>query len=44
MALGITLSELLEQQGNPKVALFSLDVEGFEVDVLKGLKSFTTQT
>ena len=37
MVLGITLSELLEQQGNPKVTLFSLDVEGFEVDVLKGL-------
>lgn len=34
---GVTLSELLEQQGNPKVTLFSLDVEGFEVDVLKGL-------
>jgi hypothetical protein len=31
------LSELLEEQGNPKVNLFSLDVEGFEVDVLKGL-------
>ena len=37
MVLGITLSELLEQQGNPKVTLFSLDVEGFEFDVLKGL-------
>jgi FkbM family methyltransferase len=37
MVLGITLSELLEQQGNPKVTLFSLDVEGFEVDVLRGL-------
>ena len=37
MVRGITLSELLEQQGNPKVTLFSLDVEGFEVDVLKGL-------
>ena len=37
MVRGVTLSELLEQQGNPKVTLFSLDVEGFEVDVLKGL-------
>lgn len=34
---GTTLSELLEEQGNPHVTLFSLDVEGFEVDVLKGL-------
>jgi FkbM family methyltransferase len=34
---GVTLSELLEEQGNPQVTLFSLDVEGFEVDVLKGL-------
>jgi FkbM family methyltransferase len=34
---GVTLSELLEEQGNPRVTLFSLDVEGFEVDVLKGL-------
>lgn len=34
---GVTLSELLEEQGNPHVTLFSLDVEGFEVDVLKGL-------
>jgi FkbM family methyltransferase len=37
MVRGVTLSELLEEQGNPKVNLFSLDVEGFEVDVLKGL-------
>ena len=37
MVRGVTLSELLEEQGNPKVTLFSLDVEGFEVDVLKGL-------
>jgi FkbM family methyltransferase len=34
---GITLSELLDQQGSPKIDLFSLDVEGFEVDVLQGL-------
>ena len=34
---GTTLSELLEEQGNPHVTLFSLDVEGFEVDVLRGL-------
>jgi FkbM family methyltransferase len=34
---GITLSELLDQQGSPKIDLFSLDVEGFEVDVLLGL-------
>ena len=34
---GTTLSELLEEQGNPHVTLFSLDVEGFEADVLKGL-------
>ncbi len=37
MVRGVTLSELLEEQGNPRVNLFSLDVEGFEVDVLKGL-------
>jgi hypothetical protein len=37
MVPGITLSELLEQQGNPRVTLFSLDVEGFEIDVLRGL-------
>jgi FkbM family methyltransferase len=34
---GLTLSEILTQQGNPEVTLFSLDVEGFEVDVLRGL-------
>lgn len=34
---GTTLSELIKEQGNPHVTLFSLDVEGFEVDVLKGL-------
>ena len=35
--LGITLSELLEKHGNPKIDLLSLDVEGFELDVLAGL-------
>lgn len=34
---GITLSELLDTHGNPKITLFSLDVEGYEVDVLRGL-------
>ena len=37
MVRGVSLSELLEEHGNPKVTLFSLDVEGFEVDVLRGL-------
>jgi len=32
-----TLSSILNDLGNPKVDLFSLDVEGFELEVLKGL-------
>jgi FkbM family methyltransferase len=33
-----TLSEILDENGSPHVDLFSLDVEGFEVEVLKGLE------
>ena len=33
----ITLSSLLEAQGNPKVDFFSLDVEGYEIPVLQGM-------
>ncbi len=32
-----TLSEILDANGSPRVDLFSLDVEGFETEVLKGL-------
>jgi FkbM family methyltransferase len=32
-----TLSDILDEQGSPPVDLFSLDVEGFEIEVLKGL-------
>jgi len=34
---GITLSELIDKVGNPEVTFFSLDVEGFEIEVLRGL-------
>ena len=37
VAHGIALSDLLEQLGNPHIDFFSLDVEGFELEVLKGL-------
>jgi FkbM family methyltransferase len=32
-----TLSDILDENGSPHVDLFSLDVEGFEIEVLKGL-------
>lgn len=32
-----TLSDILEEAGNPAIGLFSLDVEGYELPVLKGL-------
>ena len=32
-----TLSEILDEIGSPKIDLFSLDVEGFELQVLAGL-------
>lgn len=32
-----TLSSVLDESGNPEIDLFSLDVEGFEVQVLRGL-------
>jgi len=32
-----TLSSILDDLGSPKVDLFSLDVEGFELEVLRGL-------
>jgi FkbM family methyltransferase len=34
---GIALSELIEIHGNPHIDFFSLDVEGYELDVLNGL-------
>jgi FkbM family methyltransferase len=33
----VTLASLLETRGNPRVDFFSLDVEGYEIPVLKGL-------
>lgn len=35
--LGKTLSEVISDAGEPKIWFFSLDVEGFEIEVLEGL-------
>lgn len=32
-----TLASILDELGNPKIYLFSVDVERFEIDVLRGV-------
>ncbi len=36
-AIGITISEVLERNGNPQIKFMSLDLEGYELDALNGL-------
>ena len=36
-AVGIAISEQIQKHGNPQIDFFSLDVEGYEIDVLGGL-------